>query len=84
MVTGKLGWRLAGWFTRSNRSVCIVPVEYSRARAGTRLQTGANKLCSAFELIDTKLIGLYKALSKSIREQHDCAELILWTSRTGD
>jgi len=26
MVTGKLGWRLAGWFSRSSRDVRIVPV----------------------------------------------------------
>jgi hypothetical protein len=60
MVTGKLGWRLAGWFARSSRGVCKIPDCFSRAWAGTQLQSGAKKLCSS-ELIATKLIGSYKA-----------------------
>jgi hypothetical protein len=31
MVTGKLGWRLAGWFARSSRDICVVPDGFSRA-----------------------------------------------------
>jgi hypothetical protein len=42
------------------------------------------------ELVDTKLIGSYKACLKNVQRvvaAHAalyCAELILWTSRTGD
>jgi hypothetical protein len=51
---------LAGWFARSSRGVCLSRIVSPGPGAGTRLQSGAKKLCSS-ELIATKSIGLYKA-----------------------
>ena len=43
MVTGKLGWRLAGWFTHSLPRRLLVPDGFSRALQERGLQSGAKK-----------------------------------------
>jgi hypothetical protein len=82
MVTGKLGWRLAGWFARSLPRHLLVPDGFSRARQERGLQSGAKNLLSLrtdCNEIDWGITRLEECL-----RGYNCAELILWTSRTGD
>ena len=65
------------------RGVCSSRMVYPGPGRNADCNLAPQTLLS-LELIDTKLIEPYKALSKSIREHSYCAELILWTSRTGD
>jgi hypothetical protein len=51
---------LAGGCPQPAASIYFVPDGFSRRPVGTRLQSGAKKLCSS-ELNATKLIGNYKA-----------------------
>ena len=60
MVTGKLGWRLAGWFAHSLPRRPLVRDGFSRALQERGLQSGAKKSAQLQRLNDTKLIG-YKA-----------------------
>ncbi len=45
------------------------------------MQSGAKTLLE-YELFDNEIDWFYKACKKKVR--YYCAELILWTSRTGD
>ena len=83
MVTGKLGWRLAGWFTRSLPRRLLVPDGFSRAVQERGLQSGAKKSAQSQKLICNEIDWGHKACLEE-RPRIYCAELILWTSQTGD
>jgi hypothetical protein len=44
-----LGWRLAGWFARSSRGVCLSRIVSPGSGAGTRLQSGAKNFCNEID-----------------------------------
>ncbi|HWE85819.1 MAG TPA: hypothetical protein VG267_12810 [Terracidiphilus sp.] len=55
MVTGKLGWRLAGWFARSLPRRLLVPDGFSRAVQERGLQSGAKNFAQSQELNNNEI-----------------------------
>ena len=84
MVTGKLGMALGGLVYPQPAAASALPGWFTPGMAGTRTAIWRHKTLLSLELIDTKLIGTNKACKKNVRDNYYCAELILWTSRTGD
>ena len=66
----------------ASRDVWFVPDGFARAVQ----ERGGNLAPQEFygSSFATKLIGVVQGLSKNVRGITYCAELILWTSRTGD
>ena len=64
-----LVWRLAGWFARSlPRRLRVFRMVSPGGCIGTRTAIWRHKNLLRVYLIDTKLIGLYKACKKNVRE----------------
>ncbi len=83
---------LGGWLPAACRGVCFIPDGFSRRPTGTRIAIWRQKLADIKIFAERTAIlaarslneidWYYKACKKNVRI--NCAELILWTSRTGD
>ena len=81
----QLGLALGGWFPAAGRDICFVPNGFSRAAQEHGQQSGANKLAGAPSCRRSSYeIDWLQGLFEENLYASFCAELILWTSRTGD
>jgi phosphoserine phosphatase len=77
---------LGGWLPAACRGVYFVPDGFSRRPVGTRTAIWRQKFAERVAVLATRSQYEIDWFYKACQEEHPpyCAELILWTSRTGD